>query len=158
MQIRKVEQTDNEQLAKIIRQAFIEYNAPQHGTVYSDPTTDDLYTLFQTEGAVLWVAILDGKIAGCCGVYPTAGLPEHYAELVKFYLAASARGKGVGKALMQKSITSAIALGYSTLYLESLPQFANAVSIYEKQGFETLDHPLGESGHTSCNIWMIKKL
>ncbi|MDR0792947.1 MAG: GNAT family N-acetyltransferase [Chitinophagaceae bacterium] len=132
--------------------------APLQGTVYSDPTTDNLFALFQPEGAVLWVAETEGKIAGCCGIYPTEELPEHCAELVKFYLAARARGKGVGRALMQQSIASARVLGYTAIYLESLPEFSNALSIYEKQGFERLDRPLGKSGHTSCNVWMIKNL
>ena len=142
----------------MIRQVFDEHQAPQKGTVYSDPTTDNLFELFQAEKSLLWVAEIDSKIVGCCGIFPTTGLPEKCAELVKFYLSAKARGKGIGKSLMEKSIESARELGYTELYLESLPEFSNAVSIYEKQGFLKLDQPLGESGHTTCNIWMLKKL
>lgn len=142
----------------MIRQVFDEHQAPQKGTVYSDPTTDNLFDLFQAEKSLLWVAEIDNEIVGCCGIFPTKGLPEKCAELVKFYLSAKARGKGIGKSLMEKSIESARELGYTELYLESLPEFSNAVSIYEKQGFLKLDQPLGESGHTTCNIWMLKKL
>lgn len=158
MNLRKIQPADNAILASIIRSAFDDYDAPKTGTVYSDPTTDDLYTLFKTERSVLWVAEVDGIIAGCCGVYPTPGLPPDYAELVKFYLSKAARGQGVGRALMEQCTQSAIELGYTHLYLESLPQFSNAVSIYQKQGYQLLDQPLGESGHTSCNIWMVKEL
>jgi putative acetyltransferase len=158
MTIRKIEKSDNEFLARMIRQVFEEHNAPRHGTVYSDPTTDDLYTLFMTPQSVLWVAEMNGEVAGCCGIYPTPGLPDGYAELVKFYLSDYARGKGIGKMLMEKSIQSAKEFGYSHIYLESLPHYAKAVSIYEKQGFITLEKPLGDSGHTTCNIWMYKKL
>jgi putative acetyltransferase len=158
MQIRKIRPSDNAALAKIIRTAFEEHGAPRTGTVYSDPTTDNLFGLFQKERSVLWVAEENGKLLGCCGVYPTPGLPEQCAELVKFYLSSEARGKGIGKTLMEQSTASAKELGYQELYLESLPEFANAVRMYEKQGFVTLDHPLGESGHTSCNIWMLKRL
>ncbi|WP_114789805.1 GNAT family N-acetyltransferase [Niabella yanshanensis] len=158
MNLRKVKATDNATLAAIISSAFDDYDAPKRGTVYSDPTTDDLYTLFQTERSVLWVAEINGAIVGCCGVYPTPELPANYAELVKFYLNKTARGLGVGRALMEQCTQSAIELGYTHLYLESLPQFSNAVSIYEKQGYQLLDHPLGESGHTSCDIWMVKEL
>ncbi len=158
MLIRKVSKQDNLFLAEMIRQVFNELNAPQSGTVYSDPTTDNLFELFQNEKSWLWVAEIDKEIIGCCGIYPTIGLPENCAELVKFYLAAKSRGKGIGKMLMEKSIESARELGYSELYLESLPEFSNAVSIYEKQGFIKLDQPLGESGHTTCNIWMLKRI
>jgi len=158
MQIRKVNKDDNLFLAKMIRQVFDEHNAPKKGTVYSDPTTDNLFELFQVEKSLLWVAEIDKEIVGCCGIYPTIGLPKNCAELVKFYLSAKSRGKGIGKILMKKSVESARELGYSELYIESLPEFSNAVSIYEKQGFLKLDQRLGESGHTTCNIWMLKKL
>jgi putative acetyltransferase len=156
MLIRKLKEEDNLPLAKMIRNVFEEHDAPKTGTVYSDPTTDNLFELFKKERSELWVAELDNEIVGCCGVYPTDGLESKCAELVKFYVYNNARGKGIGKALMEKSIESAKQLGYSELYLESLPQFAKAVSLYEMLGFKNLDHPMGSSGHTSCNIWMLK--
>jgi putative acetyltransferase len=156
--IRRVEENDNLTLAKIIREAFVEHDAPRTGTVFSDPTTDNLYELFQTPKAILWVAELNNMIVGCCGIYPTRGLNESCAELVKFYLTIEARGKGIGKELMQKCINSAREFEFTQLYLESLPQFSKAVRIYEKDGFVRLDKPLGYSEHKSCNIWMLKDL
>lgn len=158
MQIRHVKKDDNVFLAKMIRSVFEEYNAPQVGTVYSDPTTDNLFELFQTEKSILWVAEIEHEIIGCCGIYPTVGLPKNCTELVKFYITEKSRGKGIGKLLMEKSIESAKEMGYSAIYLESLPDFSKAISIYEKQGFRHLDLPLGTSGHTSCNIWMVKEI
>lgn len=156
--IRPINKSDNTSVAAMIRAVFKEYNAPQKGSVYSDPATDNLFELFQAEKSVLWVAETNGDIVGCCGIYPTEGLPADCAELVKFYIVAKARGKGIGKALMQKSIDTAKQFGYSRIYLESFPDFSNAIGIYEKQGFARLDKPLGNSGHTSCNIWMIKNI
>ncbi len=86
MIIREVEQSDNKYLATLIKNVFEEYNASKEGTVYSDPATDYLFELFQKQKSVLWVAEVEGKIVGCCGVYPTEGLPEQCAELAKFYL------------------------------------------------------------------------
>ena len=156
--LRKVEKKDNPTLAKMIRAVFEEHDAPQKGTVYSDPTTDHLCELFEIAKSVLWVAEVNGEVLGCCGIYPTKGLPENCAELVKFYLPKEARSKGIGKALMEQSITSAKEFGYTELYLESLPHYLKAVNIYEKQGFALLNQPLGDSGHSSCNIWMLKNL
>jgi putative acetyltransferase len=156
--LRPVEEKDNASLAVMIRKVFEEHDAPRTGTVYSDPTTDILFQLFQTPGSVLWVAEIEGENAGCCGVYPTKGLPGNCAELVKFYLSRDARGKGIGKELMERCIQSAIDFNYTQLYLESLPHFSRALSMYEKHGFIRLDHPLGKSEHTACNIWMIKDL
>ena len=155
---RKVRKDDNAPLAEMIRQVFREHQAPQAGTVYSDPTTDDLYGLFHNSRSVLWVAEIDGVPEGCCGIYPTEGLESRCAELVKYYLAAKARGKGIGRELMEKCIGSAREMGYAQLYLESMPHFAKAVGIYEKLGFKHLPAPLGNSGHTTCNIWMLLEL
>lgn len=158
MTIRTIQSSDNEALAQVIRNVFEEFDAPRQGTVFSDPTTDHLFELFQQPGSILWVAEENQEILGCCGVYPTSGLPDNCAELVKFYLANAARGSGIGKALLQKSFHSAVDLGYKQLYLESIPVFSKAVGMYEKLGFTRLDGPLGDSGHSSCDIWMIKKL
>lgn len=155
IRIRKVKPSDNTALASMIRAVFTEFKAPTCGTVYTDPTTDDLYTLFQAPRSVLWVAEVDGEALGCCGVYPTQGLDQSCAELAKFYLSDRIRGKGIGKQLMLQCFQSAKEMNYTKLYLESLPQFSKAVSIYEKYGFKKIDAPLGNSGHTTCSIWMI---
>jgi len=156
--ITPVEEKDNLSLARMIRKVFEEHDAPRQGTVYSDPTTDNLSLLFQTPRSVLWVAKIQNENVGCCGIYPTKGLPLNCAELVKFYLTREARGRGIGRELMEYCIQSAKDFNYTQLYLESLPHFSRAVSMYEKQGFVRLDHPLGQSEHTACNIWMVKEL
>ena len=156
--IRRIKKEDNPILAAIIRRTFEEFKADTAGTVYEDPTTDDLYTLFERTDAECWVAEIDEHIAGCAGIYPTAGLPAGYCEFVKFYLAPSARGKGIGRQLMNKCIQSARALGYTHIYLESLPVFSNAIGLYTRAGFRQLPAPLGNSGHFGCNIWMIKEI
>jgi GNAT superfamily N-acetyltransferase len=59
-----------------------------------------------SRNSAYWVAEKEGKILGGCGIYPTKGLPENYAELVKFYLSSESRGKGIGKELMEMSFSS----------------------------------------------------
>lgn len=153
-----IHKEDNTAIAKVIRNVFEEFDAPRIGTVYSDATTDDLYSLFQQEGAKYWIAKVNGKVVGGCGIYPTEGLPDKYAELVKFYIAKEARGTGIGKLLMEKSMAAAITMGYTHLYIESLPIFDKAIHIYEKLGFVHINHSLGNSGHIGCNVWMLKDL
>ena len=156
--IRKVQRKDNEKLAQIIRSCFHDFKVATPGTVYEDPTTDDLHELFTEANSALFVLEFDGELCGCCGIFPTEGLPENYAELVKFYIGKDFRGKGLGKILMEESIAFAKKSGYDSIYIESLPEFSTAVSIYEKQGFTYLEKPLGNSGHSGCNLWMIKHL
>jgi putative acetyltransferase len=155
---RIIEEKDNRELAALIRTVFREFKIDKPGTVYFDPTTDDLYSLFKITGSEYWIAEENEIIIGGCGVYPTPGLPEGCAELVKFYLAASYRGKGIGWQLMEKTFESAKKLGYRQLYLESLPELGKAISMYERAGFKNIPTQLGNSGHFGCNIWMLKDL
>jgi putative acetyltransferase len=158
MDIRPIESRDNEALAKVIRTALAEFGANKPGTVYFDPTTDALFELFRTPGSYYYVATIDEKVVGGCGIFPTENLPDGTCELVKLYVANEARGTGLGRQLMEKSMNWAKENGYTQVYLESMPELSKAVSIYEKVGFKSLDHPLGNSGHCGCDIWMLKAL
>jgi putative acetyltransferase len=155
---RPIEEKDNKEIADLIRTVFREFDIHRPGTVYFDPTTDNLYELFRTPGSEYWIAEEDSVIIGGCGVYPTPGLPEGCAELVKFYLSASQRGKGIGWQLMEKTFSSAKRIGYRQLYLESLPELSKAISLYEKAEFKFISGPMGKSGHFGCKIWMLKDL
>lgn len=156
--IRPIEQKDNAVLASVIRTALTEFGANKPGTVYYDPTTDALFELFQTPGSYYFIATINEDVVGGCGIFPTENLPEDTCELVKLYLHANARGTGLGKKLMEKSMQWAKENGYTQVYLESMPELAKAVSIYEKVGFTRINKPLGNSGHCGCDIWMTKQL
>lgn len=156
--IRPVQPSDNEALARIIRSSIEALNLPTEGTAHSDPTTDNLFQHFQIPDSFYWVAETGDKVLGGCGVYPSNGLPAGCCELVRYFLAPEARGKGVGKKLLDKSIATAKELGYKTMYLESFPDMKEAIRIYEKNEFTYLDKALGNTGHFACNVWMVKEL
>ncbi len=155
-EIRPIEPDDNVDLAKIVRNTLAEFGANHPGTVYYDPTTDALYELFQTKGAGYFVASIDNKIVGGAGIYPTEGLPPDTCELVKMYLVPRARGVGLGRTLIDKSLAFALEQGYHRVYLETMPELKQALKVYEKFGFHYLDGPMGNSGHTGCSLWMLK--
>jgi len=156
--LRHIEKPDNVEIAALIRKVFREFKIDRPGTVYFDPTTDDLYSLFQTPRSIYWIALDGSEIAGGCGIFPTPALPEGCAELVKFYLSSEYRGKGIGRMLMEKSIESARGLGFRQIYLESMPELGKAIGMYKTAGFRSIDHPMGKSGHFGCDIWMLKDL
>lgn len=155
---RSILPTDNTILAAIIRESIEALHLPTEGTAHSDPTTDHLYELFQKPGSAYRVLEINGEVMGGCGVYPSNGLPPGHAELVRFFLKPQARGKGYGKQLMELSETLAKDLGYTHLYLESFPEMDAAVHLYRSNGYQQLTAPLGNTGHFSCNVWMLKRL
>ena len=156
--IRTILPGDNTALAIIIRAGLEEFKANKPGTVYFDPTTDNLSAVFTTPKSKYFVVEENGVLLGGGGIYPTRNLPRDTCELVKLYLSNAARGKGLGKLLIQKCFAAATDLGYKKIYLETMPELNIAVPLYEKMGFSYLPGPLGNSGHDGCDIWMIKEL
>jgi len=156
--IRDLIPDDNVGIASVIRDTLTEFGANRPGTVYFDPTTDDLYTLFQKKGSYYQVALIDDVLVGGGGIYPSDGLPENTCELVKMYLLPSARGLGLGKKMIAACLENAKQLGYQQVYLETMPELKDALKTYEKFGFTYLNGPLGNTGHFGCALWMIKKI
>jgi putative acetyltransferase len=158
MVIRNIQPQDNAAIASIIRKCLEEFNANKCGTVYYDETTDHLYELFQTPQSTYFIAEENNMILGGGGIFPSKGLPEDTCELVKMYLLPEARGKGIGAAIINKSIEFATSNGFKRIYLESMPELKKAISVYEKFGFEYIYEPIGDTGHHGCDIWMTKQL
>jgi putative acetyltransferase len=156
--IREIRKEDNAELARVMKSILEEHGVARPGTVYTDPTTDALFELFEQDGSVYYVALDEEKIIGGCGIFPTIGLPDGMSELVKLYLVDTFRGKGIGKELMLRSIEFAKNHGYDSLYLETMDELSNAIQLYNNLGFKTIDGPLGETGHFACEIRMVKEL
>lgn len=83
-------------------------------------------------GAVL-LAELDGHPVGCGMVHP---LSSQDAEFKRVYVAQSARGTGLGRALTQELIDRARKDGYSRVLLDTTIESRAAARLYEKMGFQ----------------------
>ena len=158
IEIRTIQPTDNKALAIIVRNTLAEFGANRPGTVFFDPSTDSLFEVFQTPRSIYYVAVDKDKLVGGAGIFPSNGLPEGVCELVKMYLVPEARGIGLGKTLIDKSLSYAREAGYRRVYLETMPELKQALKVYEKFGFRYLEGPMGNSGHTGCSLWMLKTL
>src|SRR5262249_58254986 len=82
-------------------------------------------------GAFL-VAYADGAPIGCAAVRL---LDDRDAELKRMYVAPSARGRGVGRALLAALESEARALGARRLVLETGTRQAAALALYRRAGF-----------------------
>ena len=155
--IRPIAAGDDAALARAIRDTLTEHGAAKPGTAYYDAATDHLSALFaRTPRSAYFVAEQAGAVLGGGGIFPTPGLPPDTVELVKLYLLPAARGRGVGKALINNCLQAARAAGYARVYLETMPELTQAVPLYEQLGFTYLPQPLGDSGHFGCQLWMLR--
>lgn len=156
--IREIQPEDNAQLEQVIRACFHEFKIPLEGTAYTDPETKKMYESYQNDNDVYFVIDNDGEILGGAGIKPLKGFEAHVCEVQKMYFSPKVRGEGYGKIMFENCMKAAKELGYEKCYLESAPQLKAAIHIYEDYGFKHLQSALGNTGHSSCGIWMIKDL
>lgn len=156
--IREVTSADNKQIAQVIRDVLIEFGVPKVGTAYADASLDCMAETYANIRSNYFVIEEKGKIIGGAGIAPLDNYKGNVCELQKMYFLPEARGLGLGIKMMQKCLESAKAYGYEKCYLETMPYMDNARILYAKVGFESLDKPMGNTGHYSCNVWMIKAL
>lgn len=158
MNIRKIRPEDNVAIRDIIQQIILEHNAPKEGTAYSDAATQSMYREYQNPRSVYYVVIIKDKVVGGAGIAALANSNENISELQKMYFLPEARGKGYGKELMNTCLDAAKRFKFTQVYLETMDNMYDAQGLYKRVGFELLEQPLGNTGHYSCPVQMIKKM
>ena len=156
--IRTIRQEDDFYIAKIIRDALTEFGLNKPGTVFTDPETDHLSGVYQKENAIYFIVELNGKIVGGAGIGPVGNPELLTCELQKMYLIPEMRSNGISKLLIEKCFEAAKKYGYAFCYLETAKELATAVRIYHHWGFERIENAIGDTGHFSCEIKMLKKI
>lgn len=156
--IRTIEPQDNPFVEALIKSVFDELDLPKTGTAYEDVSLKTMFENYNVTNAVYFVLEKNGKIIGGAGVAALENPSNGVCELQKMYFLPEARGLGFGTQLMELCLESAKMFGFESCYLETLPEMKEAQKLYVKSGFEYLEKPLGLTGHTSCPIWMLKKL
>jgi putative acetyltransferase len=84
-------------------------------------------------GGRFWIAERDGAVVGSIGLKP--GPRPETAELVKLYVAPSARRRGLGGRLIATAEAEARARGAAALVLFTDTRFSDAHRLYERHGF-----------------------
>jgi len=156
--IRKIEIKDNPYIRDIIRSVLEEFGGKIEGTAYYDYDTEHMHEAYQANKSIYFVAEIDGKVVGGCGIKAVKGEIDNVCELQKLYLLKDYRGLGIGKELTQKCLKKAEEFNYQNCYLETLSNMDNAISLYSKLGFQKLSSAIGDTGHNSCDVKMKKKL
>ncbi|MDD7964808.1 GNAT family N-acetyltransferase [Actinomycetospora lemnae] len=105
---------------------------PRASTEFSD-----LERYYRPPEGVLVVASVGGRPAGMAGVHRLAGA---VGELKRMYVRPSARGRGVGRALLVEAIAAARDLGFVELRLQTKPTvMAVADRLYREHGFVDIE-------------------
>ena len=155
--LRRIEARDNAAVAQLVRSSLIAFGATEEGSALSDPMLDCFSEFYVGEGRAYWVAeSAAGEILGGVGIGELPGAAG-VCELQKLYCIPSARGTGVAQLLMKNALAYAKAW-YRACYLESFANMKAAHRFYEKHGFRRIAEPMGETGHSSCEVFYFKEL
>ncbi len=154
--IRTILPSENAEVAKVIRAVLVEMGVPKVGTAYADKALDHMYENYDVPRADYFLVVETGKILGCAGIAQLENYEGNVCELQKMYFLEEARGRGIGKRMMQVCLDRAREFGYKKVYLETMPYMKAAQELYKKSGFEYIDAPMGNTGHFSCPVWMLK--
>ncbi|WP_369995815.1 GNAT family N-acetyltransferase [Winogradskyella sp.] len=156
--IREIAQKDNPKIAKAIRSVLIEFGVPKVGTAYEDKALDCMTETYNKPRKAYYVLEKGDDIIGGAGISPLDNYDGNVCELQKMYFMPEARGKGLGHKMMKKCLTFAKQAGFDQCYLETMPYMDAARKLYKKAGFYFIDQPMGDTGHYSCSVWMLKDL
>jgi len=91
---------------------------------------------FHPPGGRFYLVKHNGAVAG---VGCLKELAEDVGEIQRMYVPPGLRGQGVGRAIVNRLIADARAIGYRRLKLESLEFLAPAHSLYRSVGFHEID-------------------
>ena len=156
--IRPIQKKDNIQIAAVIRQILIDMNVPKVGTAYADPQLDCMFETYSKPRTIYYVIETQDLIIGGAGIGQLENEAVTICELQKMYFLLEARGLGLGHQMIQKCLQSARDFSYQKCYLETMPYMEAAQQLYKKVGFEYICAPMGNTGHDSCPVWMLKDL
>ena len=156
--IRPVAADDNDVLAGLLRDVMEEFGATGAGTSLHDPEMLDMASAYAGHGSAYFVIESVGGLVGGGGLGPLAGGEPDVCELRKMYLRPEARGRGLGRAMLERCLDAARKLGYKRLYLETRQTMRQARRLYERNGFAPVGKPIGHTGHFGCDAWYVRDL
>ena len=146
-----LEPADTDTSCELQRAFFADIASRYHGWDPSRSQSADPSELRPPGGA--WVvAYIDGRPVGCGGL---KALDSETAEIRRVFLDQSARGRGIGRWLLQELESRARQLGYQRLRLTTGDRQPEALGLFQAAGY--LDIP-AFNGNLFTRHWMEKTL
>lgn len=111
----------------------------------------------------LLLGFVDGEPAGCVALRPLGAKPgaapppeTDTCEMKRLYVRQAARGRGLGRRLVERLIDEARAIGYRNMVLDTLPQMRSAFALYMSLGFIPIppyyDSPIDDASYLGLRL------
>lgn len=106
----------------------------------------------------LFLARVDGALAGCCALRPLdASDYPNAAEMKRLYVRKAFRGFGLGRQLAEAALDAARAAGYDCVLLDTLDDMEAARTLYGELGFEEIPpyyhNPIPGAHYLKADLW-----
>ena len=158
IEIREIKDKDNDKIKQVLVSVMTEFGVPDHGTALQDDELDSMSDAYKTENSVYYIVTADNIVCGGAGISKLKGSNKNICELQKMYFLPKIRGLGIGSKLIKMCLYFAKKKDFDLCYIETMHNMKDAQRLYKKNGFIYIDHPLGDTGHSSCPVWMILEL
>jgi putative acetyltransferase len=156
--LRPIEPRDDAAIANIIRTVMPEFGADGPGFAIHDAEVDAMSAAYSRPRSAYFVIEADGVVQGGAGVAPLEGGEADVCELRKMYFLPTLRGRGAGKAAIDRCLEAARTFGFRRCYLETLTGMDAAQKLYLANGFERISCAMGGTGHHGCDRYYVRKL
>ena len=123
---RELERQLNDEI--VVRYDADEPEAPLDPAEFAPPAGVFLVAWLEVDGG-------DQEAVGCAGIRRR---DDAVCELKRMFVAPAARGRGVGRALLEALEEEAVERGYAALWLETGLRQPEAISLYESAGYEPI--------------------
>jgi GNAT superfamily N-acetyltransferase len=121
--------------ARSLIRAHIEAHSEAHHAAATAVLLDALPAPYIPPAGGLWLAWDGPEAAGCVALQRLA---PGIAEVKRMYVRPASRGRGIARALIQRAIVEARALGYERLRLGTLTTMHAAQNLYTSLGFRSI--------------------
>lgn len=106
-----------------------------------------------SKGGFIYIALHENIVVGTCSLLK---LSDEKYELSKMSVKKEFQGKGLGEKLGQKCLEKAKEINASSVLIETNTVLKEAVSLYEKLGFKSID--ILDASYSRSNLHMVYKI
>lgn len=156
--IRKIEEEDNNDLQRVLSNVMREFKVPETGTALADPELKNMFQAYKDHKSSYLIVSKNKTLLGGAGISKLKNSNDKICELQKMYFSKDARGKGLGSLMIDLCLEKAIKYGFEKCYIETMHNMKSAQKLYLSKGFDYINKPMGDTGHSSCPVWMLKEL
>lgn len=131
---RRATRADSAAAMELVDRALRDYGlwaVPEGG----DIDLTDVEQHYDARGGCFELIERGGELLGVIGWRPAGGAGSGVIELKKLYLAAGARGHGLGRRAIERVIAAARAAGAHAIVLETADRLTEANALYRRLGF-----------------------